>query len=147
MILLAIWSLANLLHVTIASIIILVKLLIILLSFYHLVQINKNQDSYPNFHHITMDKQPKLVIKCKNFITTQGNILNNPYNNYGYSHHFLMHELNHCPSKVFITMFLVNLGTTKKSYKGLNASYSNIGHPCYNKCKMWQIVLLHLQLG
>ncbi len=110
MILLAIWSLANLLPITTASIIILVRLLLTFWSFYHLVQRNKNQGSYPIFHHITMDRQPKLVIKCKNFITTHCNILNNPYSNSSCPHHLFMHELNHCPFKVVTLMFLVIFG-------------------------------------
>ncbi len=79
--------------------------IIILLFLKHLVQGDENHNPYLVLHHITMNKQLKLVVKCKNFITTKSNILNSPHCSLTCFHYFLMHELCHHLVGVVTLMF------------------------------------------
>ncbi len=54
-----------------------------------------------------MNRQSKLVVNYKNFITTKSNISYNPHCCLGCPHNPLMHEFNHCPIQVITLMILV----------------------------------------
>jgi hypothetical protein len=43
------------------------------------MQGDENMNPYPIFHKITMDKQSKLIVKCKNLIAIKSNIMCNHF--------------------------------------------------------------------
>jgi hypothetical protein len=54
-----------------------------------------------------MNSQSKLVVDCKNSITTKSNILSNPHFFLGCPHNPLMHEFYHYPIQAIIVLILV----------------------------------------
>ncbi len=106
-------------------------------SLNHLVWRNENWHPYSNLHYITMDKQPRLVIHYKNFITIENHITSSPRCFHGCHHNLLMHEFYHFSTKVFNLMLFVKfLGLPRIQTKGFILSYSNMGQCYCNKCKI-----------
>ncbi len=83
-----------------------------------------------------MNKQPRLVIHCKNFIIIKSHIMSSLHCYPNFPHNLLIHEFYHCIPKVISPMFFVVFWDYQELKQlGLITSYSNMGCPCYNKRK------------
>ncbi len=83
-----------------------------------------------------MDKQPRLVIHYKNFITIENHITSSPHCCHGCRHNLLMHEFYHCSIVINLMFFVIFLGLPKAQAKGFIPSYSTMGHCYCNKCNI-----------
>ncbi len=81
-----------------------------------------------------MDRQPRLVIQCKNLVIAKSNILCNYNCFFGCPQHFLVHKLRHLPIRIVRLMFFVI--SWNCSNNDLKNSYSRMGEPFCSKCKI-----------
>jgi len=109
-------------------------------SFNYLVWKNENWNPYQILHYVTMNKQPKLVIHYKNFITIENHITSSPNCCHDCHHNLLIHEFCHFSTTVINLMFFtIFLGLPRAQTKGLIPSFPTWDIVIVTNARLWQV--------